>query len=147
VRANIHDSLVLPIECPTTKCSDWEEDPKLHRAYEPVIKRIKLLMSHGLMVMTVLHEFLSSPIAHLQDGARPTWLYTIEGDTTRLDHGCDSDVAPDVLGAQLGRLSPDPCSVGFITPPAICTPVCSDQAARMRLLRELPTLEDISIAV
>jgi hypothetical protein len=49
------------------------------------------------------------------------------------------------LGTLLGRLSPDPSSVDFITPLAVCAPMCSDQVAWMRLLRELPTLDNIGI--
>jgi hypothetical protein len=97
-----------------------------------VIERIKLLMSHDLMVMMVLHDFLSRRIAPLQECAHPAWLYTAEGNTTWLEHGRNSNLSPDMLGALLERLSPNPCSVSFITPPVICTPVCSDQSVRMR---------------
>jgi hypothetical protein len=145
VRANVHDRLVLPTEFSTAKRSDWEEALKLHRAYGPMIERIKLLMSHGLTVMMVLHDFLTRCIAPLQDRAHPTWMYTGKGETTWLERDSDSDLAPDVLGALLGRLSPDPCSVNFITPSVICAPMCSDQAAWTRLPRELPTLDDIGI--
>jgi hypothetical protein len=145
IRANIHDRMVLPTESPTAKHSNWEEVPKPHWAYEPVIERVKHLTSHGLTSMMVLHDFLSRCITPLQDCAHPTWLYTREGDTTRLERGCDSNLAPDVLNTLLGRLSPDPSSVHFITPLVVCAPMCPDQAMRMRLLRELPTLDNIDI--
>jgi hypothetical protein len=126
---------------------DWEEVLKLHRAYEPMIERIKHLMSHGLTAMMVRHNFLSRRIAPLQDRSYPTWLYTREGNTTGLECSRNSDLAPNVLGTLLGRLSPDPSSVNFVTPPVVCAPMCSDKASRTRLLRELPTLDDIDITV
>jgi hypothetical protein len=73
-------------------------------------------------------------------------MYTREGDTAHMECDCDSDLTPDVLGTLLGRLSLDLSSVNFVTPPAVYAPMCSDQATRMRLLRELPTLNDIDIA-
>jgi hypothetical protein len=50
-----------------------------------------------------------------------------------------------VRRALLGKLSPDPSSTDFITPPSACAPFCSDQATRRRLLKELLTLDDIGI--
>jgi hypothetical protein len=50
-----------------------------------------------------------------------------------------------MLGVLLVRLSPDPSSADFVTPPTAYAPMCSDQAVRIRLLRELPTLDDIDI--
>jgi hypothetical protein len=123
------------------------ETPKLHVAYGPVIERIKHLMSHGLSAMIVLHDFLSRHIAHVQDRARPTCMYTGEGDTMWLERDRDSGLDSDVLGALLARLSPDPSSVDFVTPLAVGAPMSSDQVVRTRLLRELPTLDDIGIAV
>jgi hypothetical protein len=147
IRAHVHDRLALLTESPMAKRSDWEETPKLHMAYGPVIKRIKHLTSHGLSVMMVLHDFLLRHIAPLQDSARMAWMYVGEGDTTGLVHGHNSDLTSDVLGILLGRLSPDPSSIDFITPPAVCVPMCSNQVTRTRLLRELPMLDDIDIAV
>jgi hypothetical protein len=54
---------VLPTEPLTAKQSDWDEAPKVHRAYGPVIKRINLLRNHGLMAMMVLDDFRSRRIA------------------------------------------------------------------------------------
>jgi hypothetical protein len=39
IRVDIHDRLMLLTESPMTRRSDWEEIPKLPRAYEPVIGR------------------------------------------------------------------------------------------------------------
>jgi hypothetical protein len=147
VRAEVHDCLLLPTEAPTTKKSAWVETLRLNVAFGLVIERIKHLMSHGLLTMMVLHGFLSRSIAPLQAHARPAWMYTGEGDTTRLEHSHDLGMDQDVLGTLLARLSPDPSSANFITPLAACAPMCSDQAVRMRLLWELLTLDDIDIAV
>jgi hypothetical protein len=46
----------------------------------------------------------------------------------------------------LAKLSPDPSPPDLITPPALCPPICMDQAARMALLKSMPTLDDIDIA-
>jgi hypothetical protein len=98
VRADAHDHLVLPTDSPTTKKTAWEEAPKLHMAYEPLIERIEHLMSHGILTMMVLQDFLSRCIAPLQDHACPAWMYTRDGDTTWLERGHDSDLDLDVLG-------------------------------------------------
>jgi hypothetical protein len=68
-------------------------------------------------------------------------MYTGEDDTTRLECSRDSRLDLDVLFTLLVTLSLDPSLVDFITPPVAYTPMCSDQAARMRL----PTLDDINI--
>jgi hypothetical protein len=127
VRANVHGRLVLPTKSPTARHGDWEEVPKLRRAYKPMIERIKHLMSHGLSSMMVVHDFLSRRIAPLQDRARPAWLYTRESDTTPFKQGRRSDFASNVLVTLLGRLSPDPSSTNFVTPLTVCVPICSDQ--------------------
>jgi hypothetical protein len=138
---------VLPSESPTGRCNDWEEVLKLHRAYEPMIERIKHLTSHGLTSIMVLHDFLLRHIAPLQDHARSTWLYTRESDTTWLECGRESDLASDVLVTLLERLNPDPSSIDFFTPSIACAPIYSDQETQMKLLRELPMLDDIGVAV
>jgi hypothetical protein len=147
VRADVHDSLVQPIEPPTGKKTAWEDTPRLHVAFGSVIERIKHMMAHGLLALMVLHDFLSRCIPPLQDRARPAWMYTGEGDTTQLERDRDSSLDLDVLGTLLVRLSPNPSSADFVTPPAAYAPMCSDQAMRMRLLRELPMLDDIDIPV
>jgi hypothetical protein len=76
--------------------------------------------------MMVLHDFLSRCIAPLQDRPCPAWMYTEECDTTWLERDRNSGLAPEVLGTLLGRLSPGPSSVDFVTPPMVCTPMCSD---------------------
>jgi hypothetical protein len=114
-------------------------------AYGPMIERIKHLMSHGLPMMMVLHDFLSRRITPLHDHARPGWMYIGEDNTKQLERGHDSCLDPDVLRTLLGRLSPNSSSVDFMTPLAACAPMCLDQATRTRMLRELPTLDNIDI--
>jgi hypothetical protein len=65
VWANVHDRLVLPTKSLTAKMTAWEENPRLRMAFGPVIERIKHLMSHGLSVMMVMHDFLSRCITPL----------------------------------------------------------------------------------
>jgi hypothetical protein len=43
-------------------------------------------------------------------------MYTGEGDTTRLEHGRDSGMDPNMLGTLLVRLSPDLSLVDIVTP-------------------------------
>lgn len=83
----------------------------------------------------------------LESRVRLAWQFTGEGDTMWLECGHGSDLAQDVLMTLLGKLSPDPSPTDFITPPLVGAALCSEQAMRMRLLRELPTLNKISIAV
>jgi hypothetical protein len=68
--------MVLAIESPTTKRSNWEKALKLHVAYGPVIERIKHLTIHDSSVMMVLKDFLSRQITSLQVRVCPTWMYT-----------------------------------------------------------------------
>jgi hypothetical protein len=57
-------------------------DPEAAQGLRARDWEIKHLMSHDLMAIMVLHDFLSRRITPLQNRARPTWLYTGEGDTT-----------------------------------------------------------------
>jgi hypothetical protein len=64
----------------------------------------------------------------------------------RLERDCDSDLALNVLTGLVWRLSPDPSSVDFVTPLMVCAPMWSNQMTQTRLLKELPTLDDIDIS-
>jgi hypothetical protein len=90
----------------------------------PVVMRIRFLAEKGLTSMMVMFDFLSKHIAPLQLCARPTWLHTGENDTTRLERGRGSDLDLRVLESILSKLSMDPL-----------------------LLKEMPTLDDIDIAL
>jgi hypothetical protein len=72
-------------------------------------------------------------------------MYTREGNTTRLDHARDLGLDLAVLGALLARLSPVPSLVNFVTPLVAYAPMCSNRSMWTRMLRELPTLDDIDI--
>jgi hypothetical protein len=52
-----------------------------------------------------------------------------------------------VLSTLLGKLTLDPSSADFVAPPPGCASMSSNQPMRTRLLRELPTLDNIGIAV
>jgi hypothetical protein len=130
IQADVHDRLVPPTESLMTKKTAWEETSRLHVAFGPVIERIKHLMSHGLSAMMVLHDFLSRRIAPLQDRTHPAWMYTGEGDATQLELGHDFGLDSNMLGTLLARLSLDPSSINFVTPPAACTPMCSTRRHR-----------------
>jgi hypothetical protein len=82
-----------------------------------------------------------------QSRVRLAWEFTRKGDTTQLESGCGSDLAPDVLRSLLEKLTPEPSSTDFFTPPSAYTNLCSNQVTRTRLLRELPTLDEINIVV
>jgi hypothetical protein len=102
----------------------------------PMVERIKHLAGHGLSSMMVLSDFLSRHIAPLQSRICLAWQFTGEGDTTWLECSHGSELAPDMLRTLLRKLSPDPSSTDFITPPLVCVPLCSDQVMQTRLLRE-----------
>jgi hypothetical protein len=55
---------------------DWEQDPSLEPAYNPVLGRIRILAESRFTSMMVLNDYMSKRIAHLQERTRPTWLYT-----------------------------------------------------------------------
>jgi hypothetical protein len=64
-----------------------------------------------------------------------------------LECGLGTNLEPLVLDTMLSKLSTDPSSIGFITPPMHCMPICMNQAARLLLLMAMPTLDDIDIAL
>jgi hypothetical protein len=66
-------------------------------------------------------------------------------DITQLEHGDGSVLGDEALALVMGKLSPDPSSHDFITPPASCQPLCMDQAVRMLLLVAMPSMDDVGI--
>jgi hypothetical protein len=44
---------------------NWEHDPGLEPAYNPVLGRIRILAESGLTPMMVLHDYVSKRIAPL----------------------------------------------------------------------------------
>jgi hypothetical protein len=71
--------------------------------------------------MTVLKR-----IAPLQEHTRLTWIYTGVNDVTRLECGDGSVLGEEALALVMGKLSPDPSSHDFVTPPVSCQPLCMD---------------------
>jgi hypothetical protein len=97
--------------------------------------------------MMVLHDYVSKRITPLQEHTRPTWLYTRVNDITQLERGDGSVPRGEALVLMMGKLSPDPSSHDFVTPPASFQPLCVDQAARLMLLVAMPSMDDIGIAL
>jgi hypothetical protein len=145
VQADVHDWLALLDNASMGKHGDSEKVPNLQQAYNLVIKRIQLLASQGLTSMMVLLDFLLKRIAHLQHRACLAWLHTEDNDTVQLEHGHSSDLDLKVLDTMLMKLSPNPISTDFIITLAACAPICLDQSVWSKLLKELPTLDNIDI--
>jgi hypothetical protein len=66
---------------------------------------------------------------------------------TRLERGDGSALGEEPLALVMGKLSPNPSSHDFVTPPASCQPLYMDQAARMLLLVAMPSMDDVGIAL
>jgi hypothetical protein len=67
-------------------------------------------------------------------------------DVTRLERGGRSVLSEEALVLVMGKLSPNPSSDDFITPPASCQPLCVDQAVRSILVVAMPSMDDVGIA-
>jgi hypothetical protein len=101
VQADAHERLTLPTVALTAPRADWEQDPGLEPAYNPVLGRIQILAESGHTPMMVLHDYVSKRIMPLQERTRPTWLYTRVNDVTQLerhDGSALSKVGDDVDG-------------------------------------------------
>jgi hypothetical protein len=113
-----------------------------------VLDRIQYLAESGLTSLMVLHDFLSTRLAPLQDRAtRPAWMYTGVNDIMRLERGPGSSLDGELLAACLKALTTDQFSAKLAAPPASCGAICLDQAARTALLAVMPTLDDVDITV
>jgi hypothetical protein len=136
--------LTLPIAALTAPHIDWEQDPGLEPAYNPMLGKIRILAESGLTSMMMLHDYVLKRIAPLQEHTRPTWLYTGVNEALVLVMG---KLSEEALVLVMGKLSPDPSSHDFITPPASCQPLCMDQAARSMLLVAMPSMDDAGFAL
>jgi hypothetical protein len=67
-------------------------------------------------------------------------------DVTRLERGDRSVLSEEALVLVMGKLSPNPSSDDFITPPASCQPLCVDYAVRSMLVVAMPSMDDVGIA-
>jgi hypothetical protein len=74
------------------------------------------------------------------------WLYTGVNDVTWLERGDVSALGEEALALVMGKLSPDPSSHDFVTPPVSYKPLCMDQAASTLLQVAMPSMDDIDIA-
>jgi hypothetical protein len=120
MQTEANERLMLPTAVPMAPRANWEQDPNLKLDYDPVLARIRFLADKRLTSMMVMYDFLSTCIAPVKERSRPVWLYTRVSDSTRLEHGAGSTWVVDKLMMSLAKLSPDPSSPGFITPPASC---------------------------
>jgi hypothetical protein len=111
-----------------------------------VLGRIQILAEGGLTSIMVVHGYVSKCIAPLQERTRLAWLYNGVNDVTRLEHSDGSVLDEKALALVMGKLSSDPSSHDFITPPASCQPLYMDQAARTLLVVVMPSMDDIGIA-
>jgi hypothetical protein len=111
-----------------------------------VLGRIRILAMSGLTSMMVLHDYVLKRIAPLQERTRLAWLYTGVNDVTRLEHGDGSALSEEVLALVMGKLSPNPSSHDFVTPPASCQPLCMDHTVRSLLLVAMPSMDNVGIA-
>jgi hypothetical protein len=146
VQVDTHELLTQSTAAPMAPRVDMEQDPSLETAYNPVMGRIQILTESGHTSMTVLHDYVSKRIAPIQERIRPTWLYTGVNDVTRLERGDGSALSEEALALMMEKLSPDPSSHDFVTPPASCQPLCVDQAVRLMLLVAMPSMVDVGIA-
>jgi hypothetical protein len=96
--------------------------------------------------MMVLYDYVSKRITPLQERTCPVWLYTGVNDVTRLERGDVSALGEEALALVMGKLSPDPSSHDFVTPPVSYKPLCMDQAASTLLQVAMPSMDDIDIA-
>jgi hypothetical protein len=100
----------------------------------------------GLTSMMMLHDYMSKRIAPLQERTRLAWLYTRVNDVMRLERGDGSALSEEAPTLMTGKLSPDPSSHNFVTPPVSCQPLCIDKATRSLLLVVMPSMDDVGIA-
>jgi hypothetical protein len=139
-QTDAHERLTLSIAAPTAPHIDWEQDPDLEPGFNSVLGRIQILAESGLTSMMVLHDYVSNRITPLLERTYLAWLYTGVNDD-------GSTLGEEALTLVMGKLSPNPSSHHFITPPASCQPLCMDQAVRTLLLVVMTSMDDIGIAL
>jgi hypothetical protein len=74
-------------------------------------------------------------------------LYIREDDAMQLEHGRGIDMSMKVLDMMLSKLSSSPTSEDAINPPLSYLPIFMDQVMRSKLLKEMPMLDNIDIAM
>jgi hypothetical protein len=66
---------------------------------------------------------------------------------TQLERGDGFALGEEALALVMEKLSPDPSSHDFVTPPTSCQPLSMDKAVRTLLLVAMPLMDDVSIAL
>jgi hypothetical protein len=139
VQADTQGRLTLSTATPMAPHVNWEQDPSLEPAYNPMLVRIRILAECGLTPMMVPHDYVSKRIMPLKEHTCPAWLYTRVNNVTWLERCDGSALSEEALALMMGKLSPDPSSHDFVTPPMSCQPLCMDQATRLMLLVAMPS--------
>jgi hypothetical protein len=142
-----HNRLAFLVSAPTLDRAEWGKDLGLESGFDPVLDRIRYLAENGLTSPMELHDFLSKHLTTLQDRPRPTWMYTGVNDIMRLDRGPGLSMDEDLLDACLKVLTTDQFSAELVSAPAVCEPICMNQAARTVLLAAMPMLDDVDITI
>jgi hypothetical protein len=65
----------------------------------------------------------------------------------RLECGYEMEMNLRVLDMMLSKLISNPVSNDSINPPPSCMPIFMEQAARSKLLKEMPKLDDIEVTM
>jgi hypothetical protein len=118
----------------------------LESVVNPVLGRIRILAKTGLTSMMVLHDYVSKRIMPLQESTCLAWLYIEVNNVTWLERSNGFTLGEEALMLVMGKLSSDPSSHDFITPPASFQPLCMDQATKTLLLVVMPLMDDVGIA-
>jgi hypothetical protein len=145
VQIDAHEQLMLSSTMPMAPRVHWEQDLGLEPVFNPVLGRIRILTEDGLTSMMVLHNYVPKHITPLQEHTRPVWLYNGVNTVTWLECIGGSVLGEEALALVMRKLSPDPSSHDFVTPPTSCQPLCMDQAASMLLLVVMPSMDDVGI--
>jgi len=100
----------------------------------------------GLSSMHVLGDFLKLRITPLQQRPRPVWIYTGPNDCGRVERGVDTDLTREALEIKVQGVTSEDFVLELLVLPARIIPLYEDQQLRTRVLRSMPTLDDVGLA-
>ncbi|KAJ1258614.1 hypothetical protein BS78_10G089600 [Paspalum vaginatum] len=145
VRAEPNDRLALPDSSPDAPLPEGASTD-LPPEFSPVLARIAELVSGGLTSLHVLADFLRRRLAPLQMRPRLAWNYTCSNDCSQVVRGEDHDLTPLLLEEWVRCVTDVSFPPEQLRLPFAIVPLCRDQALRTAVLREMPTLDDGSLA-
>ncbi|KAJ1260069.1 hypothetical protein BS78_10G203500 [Paspalum vaginatum] len=145
VRAEPNDRLALPDSSPDASLPEGASTD-LPPEFSPVLARIAELVSGGLTSLHVLADFLRRRLAPLQMRPRLAWSYTGSNDYSRVVCGEDHDLTPLLLEEWVRCVTDVSFPPEQLRLPSAIVMLCRDQALRTAVLREMPTLDDGSLA-